>query len=164
MVRALQDAGMEFLVVGGLSAVLNGVPVNTFDVGVVHRQRPKMSIASCASSNPWTASTAFNPSAGCVPPDPPCSPPATKTCRPGTVPLDLLGEIGNNLGYDELVPRSTEILIAEGVRVPILNLETLIEVQEALGGEKDRAMLPLLRRTLKQKSIAATPKTSSTEP
>jgi len=42
------------------------------------------------------------------------------------------------------------MLIAEGVRVRILNLETLIEVKEELNGEKDRAMLPLLRRTLEE--------------
>ena len=38
MICALHDAGVEFLVVGGLSAVLNGVPVSTFDVDVVHRR------------------------------------------------------------------------------------------------------------------------------
>jgi hypothetical protein len=42
------------------------------------------------------------------------------------------------------------MLIAEGVRVRILNLETLIEVKEQLNGEKDRAMLPLLRRALEE--------------
>jgi len=47
-----------------------------------------------------------------------------------------------------LVPRSTEILVAEGVGVRVLNLETLIEVKEQLNGEKDRAMLPILRSTL----------------
>ena len=41
----------------------------------------------------------------------------------------LLGAIGNDLGYEELLPRSTEILIAEGVTARILNLETLIEVK-----------------------------------
>jgi hypothetical protein len=66
-------------------------------------------------------------------------------------PLDLLGTIGNELGFEELFPRSTEILIAEGVHVRILNLETLIEVKEQLDGEKDRAMLPILRRTLEEK-------------
>jgi len=63
-------------------------------------------------------------------------------------PLDLQREIGNGLGYEELVPRSTEILVAEGVGVRVLNLETLIEVKEQLNGEKDRAMLPILRSTL----------------
>ena len=65
-------------------------------------------------------------------------------------PLDVLGEIGDGLGYEELVARSKEMLIAEGVRVRILNLETLIEVKEQLNGEKDRAMLPILRHTLEE--------------
>jgi hypothetical protein len=63
-------------------------------------------------------------------------------------PLDLLGTIGVDLGYDELLPRSAEMLILEGVRVRVLNLETLIEIKEQLNGEKDRAMLPILRRAL----------------
>jgi len=41
MIRALRDPGIEFLVVGGLSAVLNGAPVNTFDVDIVHRRTPE---------------------------------------------------------------------------------------------------------------------------
>jgi hypothetical protein len=66
-------------------------------------------------------------------------------------PLDLLGTIGDNLCYEELLPNSTEILIAEGVRAHVLNLEALIALKEQLGGEKDRAMLPVLRRTLEEK-------------
>ena len=34
--RALHDAGGGFILVGGLAAVLNGAPVNTFDVDIVH--------------------------------------------------------------------------------------------------------------------------------
>lgn len=33
----------------------------------------------------------------------------------------------------------------------MLGLEKLIELKEELGGEKDRAMLPLLRRALEEK-------------
>jgi hypothetical protein len=32
----------------------------------------------------------------------------------------------------------------------VLDLETLIAVKEELGGEKDLAMLPILRRTLEE--------------
>jgi hypothetical protein len=45
MVRALHEGGVEFLVVGGLSAMLNGVPINTFDVGSCTTEQRKMSIA-----------------------------------------------------------------------------------------------------------------------
>jgi len=49
-----------------------------------------------------------------------------------------------------LLARSTEILLAKGVPVRILNLDALIEVKE--NGEKDRAVLPILRRTLEETS------------
>ena len=34
--RAWHEGGVEFIVVGGLAAVLNGAPVDTFDIDVVH--------------------------------------------------------------------------------------------------------------------------------
>ena|ERR1700722_6263828 len=41
LLRALLDAGVELVVVGELSAMLNGVPVGTFGVDVVHRRAPE---------------------------------------------------------------------------------------------------------------------------
>ena len=34
--RALHDGGVDFILVGGLAAVLHGAPVDTFDIDVVH--------------------------------------------------------------------------------------------------------------------------------
>jgi predicted nucleotidyltransferase len=65
-------------------------------------------------------------------------------------PLDLLGTIGRDLGYQDLLPHSTEMDIGGGVRIHVLNLEKLIAIKEELAGEKDRAMLPILRRTLEE--------------
>ena len=67
-------------------------------------------------------------------------------------PLDVLGEIGDGLGYEELLPRSTEMRISDDVSVRVLNLEALIELKEQLGAEKDLAMLPFLRRTLEERN------------
>jgi hypothetical protein len=66
-------------------------------------------------------------------------------------PLDLLGTIGSDLGYQELVPHSAELNIGEGLRIRVLDLETLIAIKDELAGEKDRAVLPILRRTLEEK-------------
>lgn len=66
-------------------------------------------------------------------------------------PLDLLGTIGRDLGYQDLVPRSVELDIGEGLRIRVLDLETLIAIKEELAGEEDRAVLPILRRTLEEK-------------
>jgi len=54
-------------------------------------------------------------------------------------PLDILGTIGRDLGYQELIPHSVELAISADLRIRVLDLETLIAVKEELGGEKDRA-------------------------
>jgi hypothetical protein len=59
-----------------------------------------------------------------------------------------IGAIGPDLGYPDLLPHSTEMTVAEGVSVRVLNLAKLIEIKEYVGGEKDLAVLPVLRRTL----------------
>jgi len=148
LVRALHDAGIEFLVVGGLAAVLNGVPVNTFDVDVVHRRTPENIDRLLPLLDSLDAVYRIQPERRLRPVRSALLSTGHQNLLTVYGPLDLLGEIGNGLGYEELVPRSTEILIAEKVLVRILNLETLIEVKEQLNGEKDRAMLPVLRYTL----------------
>jgi hypothetical protein len=50
-------------------------------------------------------------------------------------PLDLLGMIGNNLGYEEVLPHTTLMEIGAGIRIRVLNLEMLIRLQEELVGE-----------------------------
>jgi hypothetical protein len=64
--------------------------------------------------------------------------------------LDVLGTIGRGLGYEELLPHSTEMDIG-GIRIRVLDLETLIALKEELSGEKDSAVLPIPRRTLAEK-------------
>jgi hypothetical protein len=39
--RALRQGGVDFIVVGGLAAVLNGAPVNTFDLDIVHARNDR---------------------------------------------------------------------------------------------------------------------------
>ena len=65
-------------------------------------------------------------------------------------PLDLLATIGQNLAYEHLLPHCLEMDIGEGSRVQVLNLETVIALKEELAGDKDIAVLPILRQTLKE--------------
>ena len=64
--------------------------------------------------------------------------------------------IGNGRTYDELAKQSTEVRLGGRLRVKVLNLDALIRIKEETAGEKDRAVLPLLRRCLKEKSSKAT--------
>jgi len=41
VLEGLLDAGVDFILVGGLAAVIQGAPVTTMDVDVVHSQSPE---------------------------------------------------------------------------------------------------------------------------
>lgn len=86
-------------------------------------------------------------------------PQASHLCSPGhqllmtrSGPLDLLGVIGRSRDYLALLPHSMEMHIGQGLSVRVLDLETLIATKEETAGEKDIAALPVLRRTLAERS------------
>jgi hypothetical protein len=149
--RALHEGGVDFILVGGLAAVLHGAPVNTFDIDIVH-SRDKENIARLlAVLDSLDAVARFQPERR-------LKPAATHLAASGHVnlmtrfgPLDVLGTIGRDLGYEELLPHTVSMDVGDGLMVHVLDLETLIAVKEELGGEKDRAVLPILRRTLEEK-------------
>jgi hypothetical protein len=96
--RALHNGGVSFILVGGLAAVLNGAPVNTFDVDVVHSRDS----ANVARLLPVLEAIGIQPERHLV-----SVGNLNLITRYG--PLDLLGTIGNNLAYEDLVPRSVEL-------------------------------------------------------
>jgi hypothetical protein len=148
---ALHDADVEFLVVGGLAAVLNGTPVHTYDVDVVHRRTEENVDRIMGVLDGVQGIYRIQPERRLLPAKSALLSTGHQNLITKYGPLDLLGTIGNNLGYDELLPHSRDMLIDKCAWVHVLNLETLIELKEQLGGEKDRAMLPLLRATLQEK-------------
>lgn len=141
--RALHAAGVEFIVVGGVAAVLNGAPVNTFDLDIVPSRTGEnisklMNVLEAADA----AASRFA-SAGHH----------KLITRFG--PLDVLGTIGSGMAFEDLLPHSIEMDLGDGLRVRVLDLPTLVTLKEQLGGEKDRAVLPVLRRTLEEKNRSA---------
>ena len=119
--QSLCERDIQFVVVGGLAAVLNGAPIHTYDIDLVCSRDPAnverlLSFLQEVDNHP----------------------------------LDLLGTIGQGLSFSDLLPLSDEMAIGEGVSVRVLNLETLISIKERLGSEKDLAVLPILRQTLRE--------------
>lgn len=149
--RALADGGVDFILVGGVAAVACGVPVNTFDVDVVHSREP-------ANIERLLAVLESIDAVYRIQPERRLKPNATHLAGFGHQNLetrlgwlDVLGSIGRGRTYDDLLPHTIQMDIGDGLRVKVLDLETLIAVKEEVGGEKDRAVLPILRATLQEK-------------
>jgi hypothetical protein len=144
------EHGVEFIVVGGVGAVLQGAPITTFDLDIVHSRTPanlnrlkKALLALDAHYRDFTGRV-LRPKAADL------DSAGHHLLLTHSGPLDLLGTIGTSAGYDELISHSTEMESA-GMRLWVLDLETLIRLKEESTQAKDRAMIPVLRQTLLEK-------------
>src|SRR6185369_14308855 len=146
----LRARSIDFVVVGGIAAVLDGAPVQTLDLGLVYSLEPENIDRLLTFLRDADAIFRMQPE---------------RRLRPGRThlvaggqlnlqtrfgPVDLLGSIGQNLGYPDLLPHSREFEVADMVSVRVLDLETIIAVKEYLNTDKDRAVLPVLRETLRR--------------
>jgi hypothetical protein len=147
---ALVKAGVEFVLVGGLAAVLDGAPVQTYDLDIVHSRAADNIVRLLGVLESLDAVFRIQPERRLRPTVSHLGGPGHLNLITRLGPLDVLGTIGRGLSYDDLLPHSVEMDIG-GALIRVLDLETLIAIKEELGGEKDRAVLPILRRTLAEK-------------
>jgi predicted nucleotidyltransferase len=149
--RALVEGHVHFILVGGVAAVASGAPVNTFDVDVVH-SRDSTNIERLVLVLE-ALDAVYN-----VQPERKLRPTVSHLASAGHQNLntrlgrlDVLGTIGSGRAYEDLLPHTVEMDIGEGLRIKVLDLETLIAVKEEVGGAKDLAVLPILRATLSER-------------
>ena len=149
--RDMHQGGVQFIVVGGLAAVLQGAPVDIFDVDIVHFRDSANDARILPVLDALDAIFRMQPERR-------LRPNASHLASAGHLnlmtrygPLDLLRTIGSNLAYEDLVPCSVELEVAEGLRIRVLEPGDPHRDKEELGGEKDRAVLPTVRRTLEEK-------------
>jgi predicted nucleotidyltransferase len=151
LLRVLASHGVEFVVVGGVSAVLQGAPVNTFDLDVVHSTEPANVERLLAALAELEAVYRTQPERRLKPGASHLASAAHQLLMTRFGPLDLLGRIGASEGYRELEGAADAMEIGGGLVIRVLKLEALIRLKEALAGEKDHATLPILRRTLAER-------------
>jgi predicted nucleotidyltransferase len=148
--RALTNAEVQFILVGGLAAVLNGVPIQTYDVDIVYSQESTNIDRLLTVLLSLEAVFRIQPERRLRPTKSHLSGYGHVNLLTRFGPLDVLTHIGTNLGFSDLLSHSTEIDIGDGIHIRVLDLETIISVKEQLGEEKDLAMLPVLRQTLNE--------------
>ena len=142
---------VEFIVVGGVGAALQGAPVTTVDLDLVHSREPGNVARLTEALQALGAFYREQPAKR-------LTPNARDLCGPGhhlltteAGPLDLLGTVVGDRAFEDLLPHAIEMAISEGIKVRVLDLVTLIAHKQELGRDKDRAVLPILRRTLKER-------------
>lgn len=149
LLKGLNEAGVEFIVVGGMAAVVQGAPITTFDLDIVHRQTDeniKKLIKFLKSIDAYLR----RPDDKLIRPD------ERDFYSEGHVllttcigPLDVLAVIEKNLGFDDLLPNSVKIEF-QGHKVYVLNLETIVALKRESKDPKDQYRLPILEETLHQ--------------
>ena len=145
---ALAEANVEFVVVGGISAVMNGVPIITRDIDVCYRRVDANLIRLADALKP------FQPKLRELPEGVPnlfdvhsLRLGSNFTLIADNQALDLLGIMSGIGGYDSIISRAIEMDVA-GHLVKVLSLEDLIRTKRAAGRPKDLAVLPTLEATL----------------
>jgi predicted nucleotidyltransferase len=149
--RALTEGRVDFILVGGMAAVVQGAPITTFDVDVVHSREHANIERLLGVLESLDAFYRIQPERRLKPNASHLSGSGHLNLTTRYGPLDLLGVIGQGRSYSDLLPHTTEIEIGDDLRVRVLDLETLIAIKQELAGDKDRLALPVLIRTLEEK-------------
>ncbi len=144
IVRVLGDHDVKFIIVGGVAAVVQGAPVTTFDLDVLHERSEANVERLVGAVEVLDACYRFRPRER-------QRPAGHQLLLTRYGPLDLLGSIGDSLSYDDLLPESTEVELETDLKVALLKLAAIIRVKEELARPQDLAVLPVLRRTMEER-------------
>jgi hypothetical protein len=134
-----------------VSGVLQGAPIATFDLDVVHARDPGNIERLLTALEILEAHYRFPGAEQKKPERSHLLSSGHQLLMTRAGPLDLLGTIGHGHSYDDLIGQTIELEIEKGLQVRVLKLETLIKVKEETAGEKDKAALLILRRTLQER-------------
>jgi len=151
LLRVLLRHGVDFFVVGGVAAQLEGAPILTLDLDVLFDKTPE-NRGRLLSALQELKAHYRDPAGRHIEPDLA----KLETLRLHLLltdlgALDVLGEIGTGLTYQDLKGRTVSYQLGES-RVRALELGAVIETKEQANREKDHAVLPILRQTLAMKS------------
>jgi predicted nucleotidyltransferase len=151
LIELLAEAGVEFVIVGGMAAVVQGVPVTTFDLDIVHNRTEANTKKLLTFLKTIHARYRGHP------------PEKRVELSEGAFlgkghqllytdlgALDVLGAIEDGLEYKDLFGHSIEVKL-RGKTVKILSLEKLADLKSRSANEKDRLVFKLITKTLAEK-------------
>jgi predicted nucleotidyltransferase len=145
VIPPLVEAKVDFILIGGMAAILHGSARVTFDVDFVYLRTDENTERLAAALAPylpylreappglpfvWDVKTILSG--------------LNFTLTTSLGDIDLLGEVAGGKSYQDLLPNSFEVE-AFGVRFKCIDLPTLIRLKEAAARPKDREAIAELR-------------------
>lgn len=147
ILEVLSRHEVEYILVGGLAAIVQGAPILTFDLDIVFLKTPENLPRLLAAFLEIKACYLDPAGRHIVPDEDKLEGLRMHRLRTELGPLAAMETIGHGLAYADLIG-DTEVMEVAGVNVRVLGLKTIILSKEQADREKDRATLHILRRIL----------------
>lgn len=147
-----RDAQVEFVIIGGVCAVMHGVPIVTLDLDVCIRLSPQNLYRlerAVMDLHPYHRLAANKLPLQLT--DSLCSQLKNVYLQTDLGTLDCLSEVTGVGNYDECLVRSTEFSFSFG-KYRILSIDALIAAKEAVGRERDKQAVHFLRAIQERKA------------
>lgn len=147
ILELLGQHGVEYVVVGGVAAVLQGAPVTTFDIDALVKidqaNLDRLEKALVALNARYREHRDLRPTrrdleAG-----------GHYLLLTDSGPFDVLGFIGAGKRYDDVAPSALQMSVGD-LSIKVLPLAALVEEKKALGRQKDLAVVQLLEAVLRK--------------
>jgi len=147
ILEGLLKADIQFVLVGGLAAVVQGAPVTTMDVDIVHKRSAENISKLFRFLKSIDAIYRRPDDKIIVPKEEDFSGHALFSTRLG--PIDVLAFIEENKNYEDLLEYTVEIDFS-GHIIRALDIRTMIDLKKKSNHPKDKQRLPVLEETLRQ--------------
>jgi len=151
ILKSLAEAEVDFIIIGGVGAVLQGVPTTTFDLDIVHARDPDNRARLLGVLRELEACYREHLPRVLPPTESDLDSDGHMLLMTTAGPLDVLGTVSGGRRYEDLLSHTNTLSLDDQTDVRILGLEMIIRLKEETGREKDQAQLPLLRRALKER-------------
>ncbi len=141
LARAATAVGLDYVVIGNASAALQGAPIMTQDIDLFVRdtKRNQEKIAQLAVQLRGTCDQPFLPTSNMF------------RIRTADAIVDCVLRLSSGQRFESVRSRAVEIELGSH-KLRVAALADVIAQKEAAGRDKDRAVLPILRATLKARA------------
>jgi len=149
ILEGLIKAEVNFILVGGLAAVVQGAPVTTMDVDIVHSRSSENIIKLLAFLKSIGAFHRRLDEKIIIPSERDISGKGHALFSTQLGPLDVLAVIEQGKTYEDLLEHTVDVKF-RGHTIKVLDLKMIIELKRASRDLKDKQRLPILEETLRQ--------------